>query len=177
MKLRPLLWGFRTLTLLCYLKIFHQAKGWKYFFGSWSAFQVNKGKIKLSSGVWIEAMTLCHCHGGVISIGSRTYINRFVTMVSRERIDIGKDVLIADHVSMYDHDHKTSDNNFPYGQQGFISMPITINDNVWIGSHSVVLKGVSIGKNSIVGAGSVVTKSIPEGELWAGNPAKFIKRI
>ena len=43
--------------------------------------------------------------------------------------------------------------------------------------RSIILKGVTIGENSVVGAGSVVTKDIPSGEVWAGNPAKFIRKI
>ena len=58
-----------------------------------------------------------------------------------------------------------------------ISKPIIINKGVFIGAHSIILKGVTIGNSSVVGAGSVVTKSIPEKEIWAGNPAKFIKKI
>jgi maltose O-acetyltransferase len=177
MKLRPVLWGFRTLLILCYLKTFHQAKGWKYFFGSWNNVRVSKGNIKLSSGTWIETMALCHCEGGQITIGQRTFINRFTSIVSREAITIGNDVLIGDNVSIYDHDHQT--NNLPttYGQQGFYCAEITIGNNVWIGCHSTILKGVNIGKNSIIGAGSVVTKSIPANEVWAGVPAKFIKKV
>lgn len=55
--------------------------------------------------------------------------------------------------------------------------PVTICDNVFIGAHSIILKGVEIGTNSIVAAGSVVTKSIPSNEVWGGSPAKFIKKI
>lgn len=177
MKLRPLLFGWRTFFILLYLKSFHQAEGWKYFFGSWSNFRINQGKISLSSGVWIEKLAQCHCEGGSISIGKRTFINRFVTIVSRSNINIGDDVLIGDNVSIYDHNHLTINLPTSYGQQGFTSSPINIKDNVWIGSHSTILKGVEIGKNSIIGAGSVVTKSIPDNELWAGNPAKLIKRL
>lgn len=54
--------------------------------------------------------------------------------------------------------------------------PITIEDHAFIGAHSIILKGVTIGKCSIVGAGSVVTHNIPEHEIWAGNPAKFIRK-
>ena len=40
-----------------------------------------------------------------------------------------------------------------------------------------MLKGVTIGENSVVGAGSVVTHDVPKNEVWAGNPARFVKKI
>lgn len=55
--------------------------------------------------------------------------------------------------------------------------PTVIMDNAFIGAKSIILKGVTIGRNSIIGAGSVVTKNIPENEIWAGNPAKFIRKL
>ena len=54
--------------------------------------------------------------------------------------------------------------------------PIIIGDDVFIGANSIILKGVVIGNRAIVAAGSVVSKSIPEDEIWGGNPARFIKR-
>ncbi|MBD8490085.1 hypothetical protein IFO69_15110 [Echinicola sp. CAU 1574] len=54
---------------------------------------------------------------------------------------------------------------------------INIEDGVWIGGHCIILKGVTIGERSVIGAGSVVSKNIPKNEVWAGNPAKFIKKI
>lgn len=56
-----------------------------------------------------------------------------------------------------------------------VNSPVVIESNVFIGANSTILKGVTIGKNSIIGACSVVTKNIPPNEIWAGNPAKFIK--
>ena len=55
--------------------------------------------------------------------------------------------------------------------------PVIIKEGAWIGGHSIVLKGVIIGEKSVIGAGSVVTRDIPDSELWAGNPAKFIKKL
>jgi acetyltransferase-like isoleucine patch superfamily enzyme len=55
--------------------------------------------------------------------------------------------------------------------------PIIIEDIVSIGSSVTVLCGVTIGKNSVVGAGSVVTKDIPPFQVWAGNPARFLKNV
>jgi acetyltransferase-like isoleucine patch superfamily enzyme len=54
---------------------------------------------------------------------------------------------------------------------------VIIGNDVFIGTRSIICKGVNIGNNSIVGAGSVVVKNIPKNEIWAGNPAKFIKTI
>ena len=54
---------------------------------------------------------------------------------------------------------------------------VNIEDNVFIGAHTTILKGVKIGKNSIIGSCSLVSKEIPPNEVWGGNPSKFIKKI
>jgi acetyltransferase-like isoleucine patch superfamily enzyme len=46
-----------------------------------------------------------------------------------------------------------------------------------VGSGSVILCGHTAGEGAIVGAGSVVTKDVPAGEVWAGNPARFLKKV
>lgn len=55
------------------------------------------------------------------------------------------------------------------------NLPITINDDVLIGTRCIILKGVSIGARSIIGSGSIVTKDIPADCIAAGNPAKIIR--
>lgn len=52
---------------------------------------------------------------------------------------------------------------------------VCIKENAWIGARTIICQSVTIGKNSVVGAGSVVTKDIPDNQVWAGNPARFIK--
>jgi acetyltransferase-like isoleucine patch superfamily enzyme len=64
----------------------------------------------------------------------------------------------------------------PEDYSGVVNRPVTIGNDVFIGAHSTILKGVTIGDRVIVGAGSVVAKSIPAGEIWAGNPARFIAK-
>ncbi|MNL65825.1 2,3,4,5-tetrahydropyridine-2,6-dicarboxylate N-acetyltransferase [compost metagenome] len=54
--------------------------------------------------------------------------------------------------------------------------PIIIEQDVFIGANSIILKGVTIGARSIIGAGSIVTKNVPADEIWGGNPAKFIRK-
>ncbi|MEY4572060.1 MAG: hypothetical protein RLZ10_1286, partial [Bacteroidota bacterium] len=74
------------------------------------------------------------------------------------------------------HSLKASDRlNKELDTSNTITKPVTIGDNVFIGAHTTILKGVSIGNNSIIGACSVVTKSIPDNEIWAGNPASKIR--
>ena len=52
-----------------------------------------------------------------------------------------------------------------------------IGDNVRICAGAIIIGDVTIGNNAVIGAGAVVTKDVPEGEVWAGVPAKFIKRL
>lgn len=52
---------------------------------------------------------------------------------------------------------------------------VVIEDDVWIGTHVILLKGVRIGKGSVIGAGSVVTKSVPPYSIYTGSPALKIR--
>jgi acetyltransferase-like isoleucine patch superfamily enzyme len=56
-------------------------------------------------------------------------------------------------------------------------MPVTIEDDVWIGANAVVLPGVRIGTHAVVAAGAIVTKDVPPHSLVAGVPAKVIKQL
>lgn len=100
-------------------------------------------------------------------------------IICHEKISIGKYVKIGGSVKIYDTDFHNL-NWLSRLQKGLDipnTKPITIGDYVFIGANTIILKGVSIGEKSIVGAGSVVTKSIPDNQIWGGNPAKFIKNI
>jgi len=57
------------------------------------------------------------------------------------------------------------------------SSPIIIEDNVWIGERSTILKGVKIGRGSIIASNSVVTKNVPAYTIVAGNPAVVVKHL
>lgn len=96
-----------------------------------------------------------------------------------ERIIIGDNVKIGALTIITDSDAHSLD---PQKRSNPItdiakSKQIIICNNVFIGASSIICKGVTIGENSIVGAGSVVTKSIPNNEIWTGNPARYIKTI
>jgi maltose O-acetyltransferase len=55
--------------------------------------------------------------------------------------------------------------------------PVHLEENVFVGDGTRILKGVTIGRDSVVGAGSVVTRSIPAGVIAAGNPARVVREL
>ena len=56
-------------------------------------------------------------------------------------------------------------------------IPVVIGNNVWVGMHSIIMKGVHIGDNSVIASGSVITKDVPSNQLFGGNPAHLIKKL
>ena len=130
---------------------------------------VCKGHIQIFEAVKIECLP-----NAVVEIGHKSYINHDSEIRCRERITIGNNVSIAYNVLIQDSDYHTTydDNGNPKPQ----TLPIMIEDNVWIGANAIILKGVSIGEGSTVAAGSVVTKSVPPYSLVGGNPARIIKQ-
>lgn len=116
----------------------------------------------------------------VLSIGNNTGMSG-TTIVCQKSIVIGNNVKFGGNVCVYDTDFHTLDphlrNDSIKDRENTVKKDVVIHDNVFIGAHSTILKGVTIGKNSIIGACSVVTKNIPDNEIWAGNPARFIKNV
>ncbi len=66
--------------------------------------------------------------------------------------------------------------NDDYPRTRNIKMAPTIDEYAIIGANSTIMPGIHIGKYALIGAGSVVTKDIPNGEVWVGNPAVFLKK-
>jgi len=118
--------------------------------------------------------------GASLVIGNNTGISA-TAIVCCSAITIGNFVKIGGNTVIYDTDFHSLDamqrSDGLLDIQNTKNAPVNIGNNVFVGAHSTILKGVTIGDNSIIGAGSVVTKNIPANEIWAGNPAKFIKHV
>lgn len=84
-------------------------------------------------------------------------------------VDIGADTLILDT----DAHHLDWQERRNHGER--TCKPIVIEDDVFIGTRCIILKGVTIGARSVIGAGSVVTKDIPSDCIAAGNPCRVIR--
>lgn len=97
--------------------------------------------------------------------------------ISGKDILIGNNVLLGSGVLITDGDAHPIHPELRHNGKYIITAPIIIEDDVFIGARSIILKGVTIGKGAVVGAGSVVTKNIPEMSIVGGNPAKVISQI
>lgn len=91
------------------------------------------------------------------------------SIVADKGVFIGNNVILGANVIIGDRD----DHREIYDVE---PDSIIIGNNVWIGMNVTIMKGVTIGDNVIIGASSLVTKNIPANEIWAGNPARFIKK-
>jgi acetyltransferase-like isoleucine patch superfamily enzyme len=100
------------------------------------------------------------------------------TICAANKIIIGDRVTIGANTTIIDTDfHPMSIEERQEHPNDTKSLPIIIENDVFIGMNSLILKGVHIGEGSVIGAGSVVARSIPPGVVAAGNPAKVIRKI
>ena len=129
------------------------------------------------------------------SIGDKTKIGVFVEIQKGTKVGrnckISSHTFICEGVTIQDNvfiGHNVTFINDKYpkaiNQDGSLQseddwsvVPTIIEESASIGSSVTILCGVTIGQNAIVGAGSVVTKNIPAGEIWAGNPARFLRKV
>ena len=128
-----------------------------------------------------KKLTLCDSaelqSRGILKIGSKLSLNNSSRIIAFEKIEIGSNVIIAQFVSILDHDHKFKLLNNELFFSGYNTASIKIGDNVWISDKVTITKGVTIGSNVVIAANSVVTSNIPSNCIAGGIPAKVIKII
>ncbi|NJO02588.1 MAG: acyltransferase [Bacteroidia bacterium] len=113
--------------------------------------------------------------GAKLTVGAHTRLNGTIIVATQE-VRIGKRARIAPFSIIMDSNFHDTSNHTNHDSQGS-SAPIIIEDDVWIATRSMVLKGVTIGQGAVVAAGAVVTKDVEPYTLVAGVPAKFVKRL
>lgn len=111
--------------------------------------------------------------GKNIHLGKNVFINSGCKFQDQGGIFIGDRALIGHNVVLATLNHPLD----PAKRSSLEPSAIRLEDDVWIGSNSVVLPGVTIGKGSVVAAGAVVTKDVPPMTVVCGIPAKVIKEI
>lgn len=114
-------------------------------------------------------------------IGSNTTINYRTAISCAKAVTIGRYCRLAGEIKIFDNNSHPVDYRERRDNGGRMSArdvaPVVIEDDVWIGTQSIIMKGVRIGRGAIVAAGSVVTKDVPAHTLVGGNPARVLKRL
>lgn len=150
----------------------------------------NKGELNLGEGVTLNCATNSNPVGlnktctlviqdnAILEIGDHSGLSG-VSINCSKKIVIGNYVNVGGNVSIWDTDFHPIDfmARRIHDKEKIVSLSICIEDDVFVGANSIILKGVSIGARSVIGAGSVVTRSIPSDQIWAGNPAIFVRHI
>jgi acetyltransferase-like isoleucine patch superfamily enzyme len=141
-------------------------------------FRAHSGN-KLDYPIGSESFVLFNVHEkGKLVIKDNVGITNS-TIDCYNKIEIGNNVLIGAGCYIFDTDyHSMHPIIRTKGIRSLvITRPIKIKDYAFIGGSCLITKGVTIGKNAIIGAGSVVLDDVPDNEIWAGNPAKCIKKM
>lgn len=143
------------------------------------------GRISIGSNVYVSGKIGVHfsSHPEVppeLIIGNNTFIGPAASFSVAKKIEVGSHCLISSNVSIMDNDGHPADpearlRGEPVSPEKI--KPVVIKDNVWIGMHSLIMKGVTIGEGSIVGASSVVLEDVPPNTLVTGNPAKMVRAL
>lgn len=113
----------------------------------------------------------------LVTIGNHVFIGDHSNLSGNIEIKIGDNVMFGPEVMIRGGDHNISQIGQPmrFVKSGGINLPITIENDVWIGARAIILKGVRIGEGAVIGAGSIVTKDVLPYTINIGAPSKSIK--
>lgn len=112
----------------------------------------------------------------LIEIGARTGMSN-VVIAAYERVTIGADVNLGAGCKIMDTDFHSLDLRERIANVNIPHRPVTLEDGVFVGTNALIMKGVTVGRESIIAAAAVVVKNVPPGEIWGGNPARFIRKL
>jgi carbonic anhydrase/acetyltransferase-like protein (isoleucine patch superfamily) len=125
-------------------------------------------------GAWILTPNLYATP--TLKVGDNTTINYRTVISVESSVEIGSHCMIAEETKIFDNNSHGIDWRHRAMTETDVA-PIVIEDHVWIGMNSIILKGVRIGHGSVVAAGAVVTKDVPPGVVVGGNPARILKEV
>jgi acetyltransferase-like isoleucine patch superfamily enzyme len=115
--------------------------------------------------------------GVAIGKGTQFFGKPLIDLTRPYLVEIGRNCVFTENVKLLTHGFDWSVLREKFGEVIASSAKVVIEDNVFIGMSTIILKGVRIGENTIIGAGSVVTHDIPANSVAAGNPCRVIMTI
>jgi acetyltransferase-like isoleucine patch superfamily enzyme len=116
--------------------------------------------------------------GAVLDIGNGVGLSN-CTIVCMKSVAIQDDVMIGGGASIYDSDfHSLAfEARIKRPDLTIRKAPVLIERGAFVGAHAIILKGSVVGEKSVLGAGSVLAGRVPRNEIWAGNPARFVRVV
>ena len=136
--------------------------------------QAPGANVRIGAGCVLDNDLTIECRGS-LEIGRGTIFGHHCTVAALDSVTIGEDCLIAEMVSIRDHNHRFERLDVPYRDQGMEVAPVRIGRNVWLAAKVTVAAGVTIGDNTVVGANAVVTRDLPANAVAAGVPARGLR--
>ena len=137
--------------------------------------------VKLGNNITILRNTVIECTGNIKNMGVGLIVGDDVGIAQncfiqvRGRVTIGSHVMFGPNVSIFSENHGFNSLDSPMISQPTIRGEVIIEDDVWLGTRSVILSGVRIGTGAIIAAGALVNKDVPPYSIVAGVPGKIIK--
>ncbi len=122
----------------------------------------------------IESFSTINNMVGAVIIGNHSRIGLSNTIIGP--VTIGNQVNLAQNIVISGLNHNYRDITQPISKQGVTTIPVTIEDDVWIGANAVILAGITIGKHAVIAAGTVVTCNVPPYSVCAGNPGRIVRQ-
>jgi acetyltransferase-like isoleucine patch superfamily enzyme len=115
---------------------------------------------------------------GDLRLGARCVLSRTATLHCHERIEIGARCAIAERTTIIDSDHGFDGSDTFVLEQPVRSAPVSIGENVFIGTNAVILRGSVVGDRAVIAAGAVLNGGdFPAGHLVAGVPARTLRAL
>ena len=134
------------------------------------------GIINLGKGVLIASNSVISAtDGGRLSLGRMVGINRNSMIMCHDKVSIGDNTIMGPGVYIYDHDH-VFDSMDGVRRNEYVTSPITIGKNCWIGANTVILRGTTIGDNCLIAAGCVVKGNYPDGSVVIQKREEIIRQ-
>ena len=112
---------------------------------------------------------------GRLTIGDCSFVNHECLIDTAGDVTIGRNVALANRVSLLTSSHETDDPRARAGRR--VLAPILIRDGAWLGANVTVLGGVAIGEGAVVAAGSLVRADVPPHTLVGGVPARVLRAL
>lgn len=117
--------------------------------------------------------SILHAEHADLGIGTDVHFGAYNYVAAANcQIRIGSRLLCSPFVSLIGTNHLVVDGTASWAEHDESKTGITIGDDCWLATNSVILPGVELGDRCVVGAGAVVTRSCPAGTRLGGVPAR-----